>query len=103
MADSGTPGGALQAGNGGAVEGSTGMAAEDVAGTTEAAAAGQGPCCGNCRAWRFYPEPSPYEGQCRRHAPRAHIDKIARVTATVWPVTVAADWCAEWLSAEGPR
>lgn len=66
--------------------------------------------CSGCRFWkRTTPDPEPPDriggiwGMCRRRAPVAlstsYVDGLDRVqfeTASVFPLTMAAEWCGEW-------
>jgi len=57
-------------------------------------------CCGNCKFW-LLDEDVDSKGRCRRHAPHvgdAQFDSFSReMNYTQWPLTVAGDWCGEWI------
>ena len=50
--------------------------------------------CETCRWWRD-DRPRPYEGLCKRNAPKCLDDG-----STDWPVTKHNDWCGEHQTKE---
>ena len=54
--------------------------------------------CSTCGAWAGNREGgSTKGGQCRRHAPTLNKQFSADGRAALWPVTVATDWCYEYI------
>lgn len=53
-----------------------------------------GALCKNCRFWQ--PNPSGYDGHCRRRAPSASMTGHDRWSALAqWARTFHSDWCGE--------
>lgn len=54
-----------------------------------------------CESCQYWLRNSGAHGECRRHAPHTtlvgYTDKLhAEQPATIWPATIASDWCGEY-------
>lgn len=61
-----------------------------------------------CEGCRFWLRNTGIHGECRRHAPVATLVPSAEMTTTsqpgtIWPATLATDWCGEHDALPGPR
>lgn len=58
--------------------------------------------CRTCIWWRAEPPTALGKrvgaefGECRRHAPRLKMSRHSDETESVWPPTLADDWCGEF-------